>query len=51
MPNEQILSKDVIFDIKTIMKDFYFAEFSEKGNELAILFYNGQKFIVSVKAC
>lgn len=52
--NEQKLSKneckaeDVVFDIKTIMQDYYFAEFIMKGDELEIILNNGQKFLVKV---
>lgn len=53
---EQKLSKteckaeDVVFDIKTIMQDYYFADFMMKGDELEIALNNGQKFAVKVKA-
>ena len=43
--------QDVIFDIKTIMQDYYFAQFIENGDELNLTFDNGQKFIIQVKEC
>lgn len=41
--NDQKLSKneckaeDIVFDIKTIMQDYYFADFIMKGDELEII--------------
>ena len=47
--NNKCSAQDVVFDIKTIMQDFYFAQFTENGNELSVLFDDGQKFVISVR--
>ena len=41
--------KDIVFDILTVMRDFYFAEFTENGDELDFQFRDGQKFNIKVK--
>jgi len=45
----KIDSKDLLCDLKTIMKDFYVATFRENDNELCLSFNNGQKFIITAK--
>ena len=51
LANHKCNAQDVVFDIKTIMQDFYFAQFSADANKLNISFDNGQKFTVTVKEC
>lgn len=43
--------KDLLLDIKCLMKEYYFATFTEDGNGLKISFTNGQSFILSVTIC
>ena len=38
----------IILDLKAMIKEYYFATFSEEGNSLILKFSNGQKFRLSI---
>ena len=50
-PHYNCKANDIVIDLKTIMPDFYFAQFLECGNKLKIQIDNGQKFMIKVKEC
>ena len=50
-PHYNCKANDIVIDLKTIMPDFYFAQFLECGNKLKIQFDSGQKFMIKVKEC
>lgn len=44
-------SESILTDVKYLMKQYYFASFTNDGNGLKICFSNGQRFIISVTEC
>ena len=46
-PSEQ----DLLFDLKSLIKEYYVATFTESGENLKLSFENGQSFLISVKSC
>lgn len=44
-------SMAVLTDIKVLMKEYYFATFTNDGSALKLSFNNGQSFIVTVAEC
>ena len=47
--NRSCCEQDVIFDVNYFLQDIYLAKLKPNGNELRILFDNGQQFSISVK--
>lgn len=43
--------QDLLFDLKSLIKEYYVATFTESGKNLKLSFENGQSFLISVKAC
>ncbi len=41
--------KDILLDLKCILKDYYLATFTEKEDGLKLKFKNGDKFVITVK--
>lgn len=41
--------KDILLDLKCILKDYYTATFTEKEDGLSLKFTDGTKFIITVK--
>ena len=41
--------KDLLLDIKYLIKEYYVATINSKGNVLNIKFNNGQKFAITIK--
>lgn len=46
-----IHSKDLLSDIKVLLKQYYTATFNEEGTALRLRFNNGQQFLFSITAC
>lgn len=44
-----ITSKDLLMDLKLLIKEYYAASFTEEDNFLKLSFVNGQIFFISVK--
>lgn len=42
---------DLLFDLKSLIKEYYVATFTESGENLKLSFENGQSFLISVKSC
>ncbi len=44
-----ITSKDLLMDLKLLIKEYYAASFTEEDNFLKLSFVNGQTFLVSLQ--
>lgn len=44
-----ITSKDLLMELKLLIKDYYAASFTEEDNFLKLSFVNGQTFLVSLQ--
>lgn len=44
-----ISSKDLLMDLKLLIKEYYAASFTEEDNFLKLSFVNGQTFLVSLQ--
>lgn len=44
-----ITSKDLLMDLKLLIKEYYAARFTEEDNFLKLSFVNGQTFLISLQ--
>lgn len=44
-----ITSKDLLMDLKLLIKEYYAASFTEEDNFLKLSFVNGQTFLISLQ--
>lgn len=42
-------AKDLLLDLKALMKEYYAATFDETGAHLKLSFSNGQKFLIFIE--
>ena len=49
--NWRTTEHDLLFDLKSLIKEYYVATFTESGENLKLSFENGQSFLISVKSC
>lgn len=42
-------SSEILFDLRSIIGDYFVASVEDLDNELSLKFVNGQKFVISVK--
>lgn len=49
--NWKTSEQDLLFDLKSLIKEYYVATFTESGENLKLSFENGQSFLISVKSC
>lgn len=49
--NDKVECKDILFDIKFMMRKYYVATYKMEGDLLKVTFTNGQSFIVKAEEC
>lgn len=47
--NYRIVERDLLLDIKCLLRDYYVATFDEEGARLTLRFNNGQTFVLEIK--
>lgn len=49
IPSWEVDAKDLLLDLKVLIKEYYIATLNSQSNSLLLKFTNGQKFSIVVK--